>query len=417
MADTNVAEGTSSNTRSLHAAIFVSTLYLLFFIVVMHGRKMGVCENDLRKYDGTNIFFIENLDGTVIFSVFMLKWCQDLITVGFRMDSIEDETSKFFDPHICWTTTYIQKIEYKDSKLKISFNASLLTSHPMFLEALIPAPDQPISIEYNFIFDGVSNFKIGDESLDHFELLTDENLEDDSGESYQIFDFQKSGTQYCLKFYELDKFTFEAQSAFPETGDYIFSKSLFRQLDLNIDWSLSSLFKIQIEDDIVFEIAACLNSWHPSFEKSKVKGHWGKYRSTLRFPNVKEYLFDSNAKAFSSEIEFTPDTYQILEIVENTDGYQISLGEWSKSPHRFLTIKSEPPIFEIGAFISSGPFIRSPYPPRINVPPHDEETISDLMGELKTSPKGSVSEWSRMALFFVPITFALLFLIARCTGN
>lgn len=333
------------------------------------------------------------------------------------MDSIDNETSQFFDPHICWTTTYIQKIEYRDSKLKISFNASLLTSHPKFVEALIPAPDEPISIEYNIIFDGVSNFQIGSESLDHYELMTDENLEDDSGETYQIFDIQKLGTQYCLKFYELDDFTFEAQSAFPETGDYIFSKSLFRQLDLNIDWSLSSLLKIQIEDNIVFKIAACLNSWHPSFERSKVKGHWGKYQSTLRFPNVEKYLFDSKSKAFSSEIEFTPDTYQILGIIENTDEYQISLGVWSKSPNRILTIKSEPPVFEIGNFISSGPFIRSPYQQRLGETPDSDDVISDLMGELKTPPKGSVNEWNRMALFFVPITFALLFLIAKCTGN
>lgn len=333
------------------------------------------------------------------------------------MDSTDNETSKFFDPHICWTTTYIQKIEYKDSKLKISFNASLLTSHSKFVEALIPAPDEPISIEYNIIFEGVSNFQIGNESLDHYELLTDENLEDATGETYQIFDIQKSGTQYCLKFYELDDFTFEAQSAFPETGDYIFSKNLFRQIDLNIDWSLSSLLKIQIKGDIVFEIAACLNSWHPSFERSKVKGHWGKYQSTLTFPNVEKYLFDSKSKAFSSQIEFTPDTYQILGIIENTDEYQISLGVWSKSPNRILTIKSEPPIFKIGEFISSGPFIRSPYPPRLDTTPDYDEPITDLMEKLKTPPKGSINDLNKIGLLFIPITFALIFMMFKCTGN
>jgi len=316
-------------------------------------------------------------------------------------------------PDIDWMTTYVQRIDFESSTLVILLDAGLMTNHPKFDESKISDPSISVRMELRIIFNNVKELSYGGEKRQNLEIvLSSEKFQDD-----QIADIEWDDDIYNVSFDHTETIVVQSQPPIGELGNYIHSDTFLGNIDNGIDWSLSSLNEIKIGQDIVFHIAACLNSWHPRFEKTKVKGHWGKYQSTLRFPKVKDYRFEPNSKAFDSKIEFTPDSYQILEIIENIDEYQIFLGIWSESSNQKMTINSGPPIFEIGEFISSGPFIRSPYPPRLNVPTDNDETFSDLMGELKSPPKSSINEFNRMALFFVPITFALFFMIAKCTGN
>lgn len=312
------------------------------------------------------------------------------------------------DPDIDWMTTYVQRIDFKSSTLVILLDAGLMTNHPKFDESKISDPSLSVRMELRIIFNNVKELSYGGEKRQNLEIvLSSENFQND-----QIADIEWDDDIYNVSFDHTETIIVQSQPPIGELGNYILSDTFLGSIDNGIDWSLSSLNEIQIGQDIVFHIAACLNSWHPRFEKTKVKGHWGKYQSTLRFPKVKDYRFEPNSKVFNSKIEFTPDSYQILEVIENIDEYQIFLGIWSESSNRKIVVNSEPPIFEIGEFISSGPFIRSPYPPRLNGPTNNEETLSELMGELKTPPKVLINRRICVGFILIPIIFTVLFLIA-----
>lgn len=219
----------------------------------------------------------------------------------------------------------------------------------MFTEALLPDADEPISITYKMVFDGVSKFHIGGKAFDTYELLTNENLEDSFGETYQIFDIQKSEFHYSIKFYELDDFTFEAKSCFQETGNYILPSKLPNRLDPCINWKRHYLHKIDVGTNLVFHLQIELVSWHRKFDKRKNLGHKGVYNAQLIFPNVANFSISPKRKDLNINQDADQKYYFIKGIHESSSDYQLEL---SLEKSFELTVESDSPVFEITEFVS-----------------------------------------------------------------
>ena len=185
------------------------------------------------------------------------------------MDDTDWSDNIFYQlaPDINWVTTYIQKIEFDSSKLVILLDAGLMTYHPKFDQAKISSPDCSVRMELRIIFNDITDLRFGDEKKESLEI----NLGNPDERGDQLEDLVCADGIYTVSFDHTETIVLRSQPPISELGNYILSDTYLGSIDNGIDWSLSSLIDIQVEKDVVFEIAACVKTRQPRFHMSKVK--------------------------------------------------------------------------------------------------------------------------------------------------